>query len=156
MLVTLALIVDTASTANLCIWVYGSTITHWGDAAMISFQKWPVPVYLLTLGLSGLFAHIFLIYRYFMLGRKKWMTGIIILFALTSIGYCLAAVVCAILNGSNVSNRATSRVQITTWMASTTATDVLIAASLVWQLSRVQTDMQETKEYAHSLSPSSS
>ncbi|TFL01609.1 hypothetical protein BDV98DRAFT_604310 [Pterulicium gracile] len=143
-LVILALLVDTASTANVCIWVYANTITHWGDTGILEYQYWPVAMYLLTLGLSGFFTHVFLIYRYFMLCRNKWITGISALLALTSLGSCTTAVVFSRMDGAHMTMRNMSRIPITLWMSATTVTDIVIAASLVYQLSQVKTEVKET------------
>ncbi|KAK4046342.1 hypothetical protein OIV83_006123 [Microbotryomycetes sp. JL201] len=152
-------------------WLY--TVTHFGNFDYLQSQPWPfvgtsrtvknahcnsakdadielpsvfIAVFGILTGLSGCIVQMFLLTRLWKLMRNYLIAGLVIGMSFTSYGSGLWS--CWILvNNSRYDERDTVRVSISLWLTLSAATDVVIAALLLWRLVKAR---QETIQFSQS------
>ncbi|KAF7366344.1 hypothetical protein MSAN_00890800 [Mycena sanguinolenta] len=130
--------------------VYLYAISHWGDAQYLALQNWPITVHFATAGFVGLLVQSFMLYRFWRMTEHSITVAIIILFSAAAFAGSIGTAVDTTLNAT-FSKRGDASVFITLWLISGLVADVGIAASLVWRLHRVKTDVQPTRSLIHRL-----
>lgn len=142
--VAMALAVDTTSTINhyACVWLY--TITHWGEVDYVKKQYWPIPVYLVTTGASAWIVQQFLIYRFYLLSKNRWISPILLTVSYAAFGGSIATAA-IITKKSDYSARNDVQVSVTIWLVSSAIADISIAVILIYTLQRMKTNFRKTK-----------
>ncbi|KAE9397919.1 hypothetical protein BT96DRAFT_921124 [Gymnopus androsaceus JB14] len=153
--VLLAFLIDTLSTLGNYSCVYLYTITHWGDESYVVNQYWPIPVYLITTGLSAFIVQTYLNHRYWRLTKHYIVTPILLLFSLTALGGSIATAA-IIVKFPLYNERSEVTVPVTVWLVASAVSDVCIALALIVQLQRVrsQTSFKSTKSLISRLTTS--
>ncbi|KAL0568988.1 hypothetical protein V5O48_012987 [Marasmius crinis-equi] len=144
LVVVLTLAVDLTSTINHYACVYLYTITHWGDEEYVKSQYWPIPVYLVTTGASAWIVQHFLIFRFWLLSKNKFITPMLILASMTAFAGSIATAVIIVHNPTYEQRNAVT-VPVTIWLVSSAVSDVSIAVILIYTLQRIKTSMRKTK-----------
>ncbi|KAK1231982.1 hypothetical protein PQX77_004905 [Marasmius sp. AFHP31] len=144
LIVAVTLLVDAVSTIDHYVMIYMYTITHWGNEVFLKRQYWPMPVYLVTTGASAWIVQHFLIFRYWLLSRNKFITPFLILSSMIAFaGAIVTAVV--IVKFPEYENRAKADIPVTTWLVASAVSDILIAAILIYTLQRLRTALRKTE-----------
>ncbi|KAJ8091065.1 hypothetical protein PM082_024676 [Marasmius tenuissimus] len=144
LIVAVTLLVDTVSTLDHYVMIYMYTITHWGNEVFLKRQYWPMPVYLVTTGASAWIVQHFLIFRYWLLSRNKFITPFLILSSMIAFtGAIVTAVV--IVKFPEYEDRAKADIPVTTWLVASAVSDILIAAILIYTLQRLKTALRKTE-----------
>jgi len=137
-------VVDTVSTMAACACVYLYTITHWGDVNYREKQHWPIAVSYVTCGISATVVRCFLIFRYWRLSQNNYITSVLILFMLASLGSCAGAVVSLLLHMA-YAQRDKIVLPIPIWFSTIVATDISISLALLWQLNQIKSPFKATQ-----------
>ncbi|ESK89119.1 hypothetical protein Moror_5292 [Moniliophthora roreri MCA 2997] len=144
LVVVVTLAVDLTSTINHYACVYLYTITHWGDEDYLHRQYWPIPVYLITTGVSAWIVQHFLIYRFWMLSKNWYISIVLVLTSISAMAGSIATAV-IIIQHPGYEDRDTVRIPVTIWLGLSAVTDVSITAILIYTLQRMKTNFRKTK-----------
>ncbi|KAL0573691.1 hypothetical protein V5O48_008262 [Marasmius crinis-equi] len=150
--------------------VYLLGVTYWGQEIVLQEQFWPIPVALVTTGLTAFLVQSFLIYRVQVLyvylpvsvltcinpdasyGRtKNWLVPAVL--AVGAIGSLTAAVA----SGATFAiyrpyaDRYKGRIQVLAWLSTTTATDIAITLALIIRFIGMKTTFKQTETVIHRL-----
>ncbi|EJD36025.1 hypothetical protein AURDEDRAFT_108700, partial [Auricularia subglabra TFB-10046 SS5] len=136
--------VDMVATMNAFAMVYLYTITHWGDGIFLGVQNNTIPVYSITLAVSVLCMHSFLIYRYIVLSKNYFVAFVLAGLAVTAfVGDSLAT--WSVVRFTALADREKLRTFAIIWLSSAAGADVLIALSLIYELANVKSSYKKTK-----------
>jgi hypothetical protein len=143
-------VVDTASTISTCTCVYSHAITHWGDVNFLPKQLWADTVSFVTYTISATIVRCFLIFRYWRLSQNNYITSVLILCILASLGGCAGTLVSlfARMAGAQWDKMVMS---MTLWFSMSAAMDISIAFALLWQLSQIKSPFKATQSLIHRL-----
>ncbi|KZV89548.1 hypothetical protein EXIGLDRAFT_618043 [Exidia glandulosa HHB12029] len=143
-LVAFMVSVDFVATFNAFAMVYLYTITHWGDPAFLAVQNNTIPVYSMTMAVSVICMHFFLIYRYVVLSKNYFIAFILVTLACTAfVGDSLAT--WSVVRFTALADRLKLKTFATIWLSASSAADVCIAVSLIWELLHVKSTFSKTK-----------
>ncbi|KAJ8093673.1 hypothetical protein PM082_023465 [Marasmius tenuissimus] len=120
------------------------TITHWGDEEYLTRQYWPIPVYLFTTGFSAWVVQHFLIFRFWILSKNRFITPLLVAGSMFAFGGAIATAIIIIQNPT-YQDRTKLIVSASIWLISSAASDISIAVILVFTLQRMKTNMRRTK-----------
>ncbi|KAK1231970.1 hypothetical protein PQX77_004890 [Marasmius sp. AFHP31] len=144
LIVAVTLLVDAVSTIDHYAMIYMYTITHWGDEVFLKRQYWPMPVYLVTTGASTWMVQHFLIFRYWLLSRNKFITPFLILSSMIAFTGTIVTTV-VIIRFPEYQDRTKADIPVTTSLVASAVSDILIAAILIYTLQRLKTAMRKTE-----------
>ncbi|KAF7342136.1 hypothetical protein MVEN_01801300 [Mycena venus] len=125
--------------------VYLYAISHWGDAQYLAVQNWPITVHFATTGFVGALVQAFMLYRFWRMTEHTLTVGIIALFSAASFAGSIGTAVCTTRNAYFSRRTGNAGMFVTLWLIAGLVADVSIAASLVWRLHRIETDIQPAK-----------
>ncbi|KAL0565260.1 hypothetical protein V5O48_016766, partial [Marasmius crinis-equi] len=144
MTVLITLLVDVVSTIDHYAMIYMYTNTHWGDEEFLKRQYWPMPVYLVTTGASAWIVQHFLIFRFWLLSRNKFVTPFLSLASMVAFaGAIVTGVVIA--KFPSYDKRTKADAPVTVWLTASAVSDVLIAVVLIYTLQRMKTSLRRTQ-----------
>ncbi|KAL0955788.1 hypothetical protein HGRIS_002002 [Hohenbuehelia grisea] len=151
LLIAFAITIDFVSTLNSFIMVYLYSVTNWGKLLYVIKTHWPLPVEVLTVTISTTIVQAFLIHRYWSISKNIYVTTLLLLVLLASfaggvgstVGFCNPALY-------GISSLTDNFLKM--WLITTSSCGVLVAASLVFELSRVRTAFKSTKSLVRKLS----
>ncbi|KAJ6566107.1 hypothetical protein B0H19DRAFT_1136939 [Mycena capillaripes] len=148
-LVSIACLIDTASTLNYYACVYLYTITHAGDPLYLADQHWPVPLSLFTTGVVAVLVQSFLVSRYWRFTRNILVTLLNFFFIFVAFGSEFA---CGVLIAKfpAFTERAKAEIPATTWLVTEAVADLSIAAALLWQLRKSRSTLVKTRRSLNS------
>ncbi|EJD48319.1 hypothetical protein AURDEDRAFT_26085, partial [Auricularia subglabra TFB-10046 SS5] len=136
--------VDCLSTFNTFAMVYLYTITHWGDGAFLLVQNNTIPIYSMTMAVSVICMHSFLIYRYFVLSKNYFVAFVLVSLACTAfVGDSLAT--WSVIRFTSLNDRLKLKTFATIWLSASSGADICIALALIWELTRVKSTYRKTK-----------
>ncbi|KAJ7173052.1 hypothetical protein C8R43DRAFT_1102827 [Mycena crocata] len=122
--------------------VYLYAVAHWGDTHYLAIQNWLIVVHFVATGFIGTLVQGFMLYRFWRMTRHSITVGILVVVSLASFAGCTAV-------DTSIhpffSERGDAGIYVTLWLIAGMVPDVGIAASLVWRLHRVKTDLQPAK-----------
>ncbi|EEB98867.1 hypothetical protein MPER_01550, partial [Moniliophthora perniciosa FA553] len=105
----------------------------------------PIPVYLITTGVSTWIVQNFLIYHFWMLTRNWYILVLLIISSLAALAGSIATAAIIIkLPGYN--DRDTVQIPVTIWLGLSAITDVSITVTLIYALRRMKTSFRKTKD----------
>ncbi|EIN12159.1 hypothetical protein PUNSTDRAFT_124175 [Punctularia strigosozonata HHB-11173 SS5] len=160
----LLFLVDTVGAAAGNGTAYLYLITYWGNLEAISRQYWTFPTYCTATACSALIVQLFLLHRFRNLSRNNVITLVLAAMSVTAVrpssssssgsppdnvhtyqwvgGIYTSAI---LVKAPHLSQRAQLVTPVTIWFVSSTACDVSITLSLVWQFRRVRTSFKTTQ-----------
>ncbi|KAJ7481840.1 hypothetical protein FB451DRAFT_1556029 [Mycena latifolia] len=130
--------------------VYLYAVTHWGNVHYLAIQNWPIVVHFVATGFVGTMVQGFMLYRFWRMTRHSITVGILGLFSLASFTGSIGTAIDTGLHPF-FSQRGDAGVYVTVWLIAGMMADVGIAASLVWRLHRVKTDLPPAKSLVRRL-----
>jgi hypothetical protein len=142
--VILALLADTVSTVAISAGVYLYTIVHWGDLPYLLSQYWPLPLFIISTGVTEVIVQAYLISRYYSLSGNRFVCFLLICLTLTALGGMVSSTITTLLH-PHYQDRGRLTLSLIICLSASTAADVAIAAALVWTLSQMVTSFEETK-----------
>ncbi|KAH7096829.1 hypothetical protein BKA62DRAFT_718285 [Auriculariales sp. MPI-PUGE-AT-0066] len=144
LLLTVMVLTDIIATGNNCAMVYDYTISNWGNPVRLGETIVQVSIYVMLMAFSVIFMHSFLIFRYWNLSRNVVIAGILVVVATGAfVGDVL--VIWSVHEFQLVEERGKHRLFATIWLSCAAAADVLIASALIFELRRVRTTYQKTR-----------
>ncbi|KAJ7231963.1 hypothetical protein C8J57DRAFT_178263 [Mycena rebaudengoi] len=136
--------IDAVGTVATCISVYLYAVTHWGDFSYLQIQNWPIVVHFIATGIVGTMVQGFMLYRFWRMTQHSITVFLLGMFSMTAFTGSIGTAVETGLH-TYFSQRGRASRYVTLWLIAGTAADIGIAASLVWRLHRVKTQLQPTK-----------
>ncbi|KAJ7280915.1 hypothetical protein C8J57DRAFT_1300452 [Mycena rebaudengoi] len=130
-LVSVTLLIDTASTVGAYACVYLYTVTHAGDPRYLADQHWPIPLYLFTIAVIAILVQSFLVFRY-------WWLSIVALGGAFVCGVILAMF-------PALKERQKVIIPATIWLVTEAVADLSIAAALLWELRKARPTLVDTR-----------
>ncbi|KAJ7443923.1 hypothetical protein B0H11DRAFT_452691 [Mycena galericulata] len=124
--------------------VYLYAVTHWGNTQYLALQNWPIVVHFVAAGFVGALVQGFMLYRFWRMTRHSITVGVITLFSLAAFAGSIGTAVDTAIH-PYFSQRGDAGRYVTIWLIAGMIADVGIAASLVWRLNRVKTELQPEK-----------
>ncbi|KAJ7436980.1 hypothetical protein B0H11DRAFT_2108749 [Mycena galericulata] len=143
-LVTVAFLIDTASTLGDFACVYLYTITHAGDTAYLADQHWPIPLYLITTAVIAVLIQSFLVVRYWWFTRNILVTLINSVLIIVAFGGSLACGVLIAMYPA-FTQRERIRIPATIWLVTEAVADLSIAAALLLELRKARPTLTKTR-----------
>ncbi|KAL8286796.1 hypothetical protein RQP46_004324 [Phenoliferia psychrophenolica] len=137
----LALVNDAATMVSEFALVYLYTITHWGDPLYLAVEPWPVPMYLITAGLSTTITQAYLITRVNRLFKASVLRIPLVMLLGAMCMFCFGGTLAAGIRTSmypSILERNKTLIPVTISLAAAAATDVAIAFTLVVKLLTLQ------------------
>ncbi|KAK7030375.1 hypothetical protein VNI00_014119 [Paramarasmius palmivorus] len=125
-----------------CVYLY--TVTHWGDKEYLSNQYWPIPVYVVTTGISAFVVQHYLIYRYWTVSRNWLISIFLVLESWTTMAGALSTAI-IIVTKSSISERGAVLIPATIWLVATAVVDVNITAVLIFEFRNMKTVFKGTQ-----------
>ncbi|KZV89550.1 hypothetical protein EXIGLDRAFT_142174 [Exidia glandulosa HHB12029] len=120
------------------------TITHWGDPAFLAVQNNTIPVYSMTMAVSVICMHFFLVYRYVVLSKNYFIAFVLVALACTAfVGDSLAT--WSVVRFTALADRPKLKTFATIWLSASSAADVCIALALIWEFVGVKSSFAKTK-----------
>ncbi|KAJ7669690.1 hypothetical protein B0H14DRAFT_3692100 [Mycena olivaceomarginata] len=151
-LVTVALVVDTASTVGAYICVYLDTITYVGDLEYLSNGHWPMPLYAFSTGVLGALVQGFLVNRYWRLYMLHPFLSIITVSAHRSSANGIAAQFFSVFGSGfmlalypSIKDRLKLKIPALLWLVTEVAVDVGITSALLWEFRKASSILTEAK-----------
>ncbi|KAL0580559.1 hypothetical protein V5O48_001469 [Marasmius crinis-equi] len=154
MIVLITLLVDIVSTIDHYAMIYMALCIAFeeiwtlmlepGNEEFLKRQYWPMPVYLVTTGASAWIVQHFLIFRFWLLSRNRFITPLL---SLASIAAFAGAIVTAvvIVKFPTYDERTKADTPVTIWLVASAGSDILIAAILIYTLQRMKTSFRKTQ-----------
>ncbi|EIN12192.1 hypothetical protein PUNSTDRAFT_130461 [Punctularia strigosozonata HHB-11173 SS5] len=138
------LAVDTVGVAATNATAYLYVVTHWGDLVGISKEYWSYPLYCVATAFSALIVQSFLIFRFWNLSKNHILTALIwcISWAAWVAGIYTSAL---LVKFPFLTQRDKFVTPVAVWFGCSTACDLAITLSLVWQLRKVKTPFASTQ-----------
>ncbi|KAF7289704.1 hypothetical protein MIND_01343500 [Mycena indigotica] len=149
-MVGLLLVADTAGSMGNAAYAYLMLVKRWGDLSFLALNPLPGAVDCITSSFSGFVVQLYLIWRFSILSKNYVVCGILVLGAMTSLGGGIGTGIASLLH-REVSQRQKIVPITTVWFAASVATDVCIAAALVFQLRSYDSGFQSTRSMVHRL-----
>ncbi|KAJ7931005.1 hypothetical protein B0H13DRAFT_2309003 [Mycena leptocephala] len=146
LLVLSTIAIDSASMITNYASVYLYTITHWGGIWLIRRGSigQPVPLYIFTTGVVAASVQSFLVARYWLLTKNKFITLILCFFiTVAASGTFASGVMIAIF--PKIENRAKVMIPGTIWLIAAAVTDISIALALLLEFRKVKASFKETR-----------
>ncbi|KAJ6476616.1 hypothetical protein DFH09DRAFT_1379514 [Mycena vulgaris] len=142
--IALCLAVDTLSIAANYGGVYLYSVVHWGDAAYVQNEYWPIYVYCLSTGFTAFVVQSFLIFRY-LRATRGYITSVLLF--MTSSAALVGAVVTAaiVMQYTTYAQRNHVVAPVTIWLVASASADIALAVTLVWQLRQMQSSFKSTR-----------
>ncbi|KAF7290252.1 hypothetical protein MIND_01338900 [Mycena indigotica] len=153
-IVALQLVVDTMGTVFSWAAAYLVLIVHWGDVAYLANNPWPLPLYVISTGLSGYIEQLYLIRRYGALSKNYFICAVLALGATTSMGAAIGVGVVTFIHPSITDRKIVVPVTLL-WFISSAVADAAIACALVFQLIKYQSPFKQTQHVVRRLIVSS-
>jgi len=152
--VTILLVNDGISTLGCFANVYLITVTHWGYIEYMEHQSWPMGLYLTTTALSAAIVQGFLIFRWWSLTKNLLISGLLVFMMTVAFGGSMASLVILLRLSQYQRGEHRAIISATIWLGAGAATDIAVALSLMWQLSKVKTSFKSTRSLLRRLSSS--
>ncbi|KAJ7864347.1 hypothetical protein B0H13DRAFT_2281909, partial [Mycena leptocephala] len=143
-LVSVAFLVDTASTVGDYACVYLYTITHAGDLVYLADQHWPIPLYLFTTAVIAFLVQSFLVVRYWSITRNILVTLLNSFLIIVAFGGSFACGM-TITMFPAFKERGKVKIPAMIWLVTEAVADLSIAAALLWQLKKARPTLVETR-----------
>ncbi|KAJ7916670.1 hypothetical protein B0H13DRAFT_2658212 [Mycena leptocephala] len=144
MLVSVAVLVDTASTVGDYACVYLYTITHAGDLVYLADQHWPIPLYLFTTAVITFLVQSFLVVRYWSITRNILVTLLNSFLIIVAFGGSFACGVMVTIFPA-FKERGKVKIPAMIWLVTEAVADLSIAVALLWQLRKARPTLVETR-----------
>ncbi|KAJ8074288.1 hypothetical protein PM082_012598 [Marasmius tenuissimus] len=144
LLVIFVVIVDIAGLVAGYVLLYMTCVTFWGNPIILMYQYWPVELALVTTDVVAFIVQAFLIHRVWVL-TKNWI--ICAVMWMTSMVSFIACIWVTIIYAKNplYNDRSKAKEQVIVWIATTTATDILITTTLIWRFYNMKTTFKQTE-----------
>ncbi|KAJ7909298.1 hypothetical protein B0H13DRAFT_2330464 [Mycena leptocephala] len=143
-LVSVAFLVDTASTVGDYACVYLYTVTHAGDPVYLADQHWPIPLYLFTTAVIAFLVQSFLVVRYWSITRNILVTLLNSFLIIVAFGGSFACGVMITIFPA-FKERGKVKIPAMIWLVTEAVADLSIAVALLWQLRKARPTLVETR-----------
>ncbi|KAF7359734.1 hypothetical protein MVEN_00698000 [Mycena venus] len=139
-----AFIIDTLSLGGDCASIYLYTISHAGDLAYLAKGNFGTPLLVFSTGIVAIHVQSFLIIRYWRFTHNTALSVFMGCLALASLASNLETGF-VVLFSPDLKDRTKVTVSSIVYIITEVAADVLIAASMIWELWRVQSRIRLTQ-----------